>query len=104
DSESPIAAWPVQHLYFGFISRFVGDVVLTDPDAFAAVRGRSCLYLGNHQVAIESLLLSPLVVVLSGVSTVTLAKAEHRTTWIGKLIELSFSYPRVPDPKMITFF
>jgi acyl transferase domain-containing protein/3-hydroxymyristoyl/3-hydroxydecanoyl-(acyl carrier protein) dehydratase len=104
DAWSPIGPWPVEDLYLGFISRLVGDVVLTDPDAFAAVRGRSCLYLGNHQVAIESLLFSTLVGGLSRVSTVTLAKAEHRTTWIGKLIELSFSYPGVPDPKMIVFF
>jgi acyl transferase domain-containing protein/3-hydroxymyristoyl/3-hydroxydecanoyl-(acyl carrier protein) dehydratase/1-acyl-sn-glycerol-3-phosphate acyltransferase len=104
DKWSPIGRWPIEDVYYGLVSRFVGDVVLADPDAFAAVRGRSCLYLANHQVAVESLLCSTIVSGLSHVSTVTLAKAEHRTSWIGKLIELSFSYPGVTDPKVIAFF
>ncbi|MEO7331526.1 MAG: hypothetical protein ABI193_23330, partial [Minicystis sp.] len=41
---------------------------------------------------------------LSSVSTVTLAKAEHRGSWVGELIRQSFSYPGVSDPGLITFF
>lgn len=41
---------------------------------------------------------------LSEVATVTLAKAEHRGTWVGELIRHSFSYPGITDPKLITFF
>jgi 1-acyl-sn-glycerol-3-phosphate acyltransferase len=99
-----IGPWPVEDLYYGLIERFVGDVVIADPDAFAAVRGRSCLYLANHQVGVESLLFSVLLSALSGVSTVTLAKAEHRATWLGRLIHLSFEWPGVTDPGVITFF
>jgi hypothetical protein len=33
-----------------------------------------------------------------------LAKAEHRHTWLGKLIEHCFAYPGVADPKVIAFF
>jgi 1-acyl-sn-glycerol-3-phosphate acyltransferase len=79
-------------------------VVIADPDAFAAVRGRSCLYLGNHQVGIESLLFSVLLSALSGTPTLTLAKAAHRTSWLGTLIAHSFTYPGVTDPRLITFF
>ena len=82
----------------------MGDVVIADPDAFAAVRGRSCLYLGNHQVGIESLLFSVVLSALSGTPTLTLAKAEHRTSWLGTLIAHSFAYPGVTDPRLITFF
>ena len=99
-----VGAWPVEDLYYGLIERFVGDVVLADPDAFERVRGRSCLYLANHQVAVESLLFSVLVSALSGVSTVTLAKAEHRGSWVGELIRQSFTYPGITDPNLITFF
>jgi 3-hydroxymyristoyl/3-hydroxydecanoyl-(acyl carrier protein) dehydratase/1-acyl-sn-glycerol-3-phosphate acyltransferase len=99
-----IGAWPVEDLYYGLIERFIGDVVLADPDAFAAVRGRSCLYLANHQVAVESLLFSVLVAALSGTPTVTLAKAEHRGSWVGELIRQSFTYPGITDPNLITFF
>lgn len=99
-----IGEWPVEDLYFGLIERFVGDVVLSDPDAFAAVRGRGCLYLANHQVGIESLLFSVLAAALSGTPTVTLAKAEHRESWLGRLIAHSFSYPGARDPGVIAFF
>jgi 1-acyl-sn-glycerol-3-phosphate acyltransferase len=96
--------WLVEDLYYGLIERFVGKVVLTDPQAFEAVRGRSLLYLGNHQVGVESLLFSVIASGLGQVPTVTLAKAEHRHTWLGKLIAHCFSYPDVKDPKVIAFF
>lgn len=99
-----IGPWPVEDLYYGLIARFVGDVVLVDPEAFARIRGRSCLYLGNHQVGIESLLFSVLISALSATPAVTLAKAEHKTSWLGWLIAHSFSYPGVTDPHLITFF
>ena len=99
-----IGPWPIEDLYYGLIERFVGDVVLSDPEAFARVRGRNCLYVGNHQVGIESLLFSVLVSALSATPTVTLAKAEHRSSWLGWLIGHSFAYPGVSDPKLITFF
>jgi PfaB family protein len=104
DARFAMGPWPVEDLYYGLIERFVGDVILTDPAAFAAVRGRSSLYLGNHQVGVESLLFSILGSALSGTPTVTLAKAEHRTSWLGRLIAHSFSYPGVVDPNVITFF
>ena len=96
--------WPVEDLYYGLIERFVGDVVIEAPDAFEAVRGRSLLYLGNHQVGVESLLFSILASGLGGVPTVTLAKAEHRHTWLGRLIAHCFAYPGVVDPRVISFF
>ena len=34
----------------------------------------------------------------------TLAKAEHRKTWVGKLIAHGFSYPDMKDPEVIYFF
>ena len=96
--------WPVEDLYYGLIHRFVGAVHIADPAAFAALRGRSTLYLANHQVGIESLLFSIIASGLSGVPTVTLAKEEHRTTWLGLLIQHCFSYPGIVDPRVITYF
>ncbi len=96
--------WPVEDLYYGLIERFVGKVVLADPAAFEAVRGKSLMYLGNHQVGVESLLFSIIASGLSEVPTVTLAKAEHRDTWLGKLIAHCFTYPGVADPRVISFF
>ncbi len=99
-----VGRWPVEDLYYGLIRRFVRQVNVADPAAFQAIRGRSVLYLGNHQVGVESLLFSILASGLTGVPTVTLAKAEHRATWLGTLIAQNFSYPGVRDPGVITFF
>lgn len=99
-----IGPWLMEDLYYGLIARFVRDVVITDPEAFDKVRGRSCLYLANHQVAIESLLFGVVVSALSGTPAVTLAKAEHKTSWLGTLIAHTFEHPGVKDLDLITFF
>ena len=96
--------WPVEDLYYGLMRRFLRRVVLPEPQALAAVRGRPLLYLANHQVGVESLLFSILASGLNGVPTVTVAKAEHRATWLGTLIQHCFRYPEVHDPKVITYF
>ncbi|HWL85858.1 MAG TPA: 1-acyl-sn-glycerol-3-phosphate acyltransferase [Polyangiaceae bacterium] len=99
-----VGPWPVEDFFYGLVEQFVGDVVLADPEGFARVRGRSVLYLANHQVSVESLMFSVLIPALSGAITVTLAKAEHRISWIGELVEHCFTYPGVSDPGMMTFF
>ncbi len=96
--------WPVEDLYYGLIERFVNRVIITDPAAFEAQQGKSLLYLGNHHVGVESLLFSIIASALNGVPTVTLAKVEHRESWLGRLIDLCFRYPEIKDPKVITFF
>ncbi|MBK6908315.1 MAG: beta keto-acyl synthase [Rhodocyclaceae bacterium] len=96
--------WPVGDLFYGLAERFVGDVVLADPAAFARLQGRSCLYLANHQVGIESLLFSLIISGLSKTTTVTLAKTEHRQSWLGTLIAHSFAYPGITDPGVIRYF
>ena len=99
-----IGPWPVEDLYYGLIQRFVRRVVVTDPAGLAAVKGRSLLFLANHQVGVESLLFSIVASGLADAPTVTVAKAEHRTSWLGTLIRDCFSYPGVTDPEVITFF
>ena len=96
--------WPVEDIYYGLIRRFMNRVHVVDPEAHKAIYGRSCLYLGNHQVAVESLLASIIGSYVHGVNTVTVAKTEHRTTWMGELIRLCFDYPGIRDPEVITFF
>ena len=99
-----IGRWPVQDIYYGVMQRFLRRVVLTDPTALGAIVGRSALYCANHQTGVESLVFSILASGLTQVPTVTLAKAEHRHTWLGKLIEHSFAWPGVADPRIIAFF
>jgi 3-oxoacyl-(acyl-carrier-protein) synthase/3-hydroxymyristoyl/3-hydroxydecanoyl-(acyl carrier protein) dehydratase/1-acyl-sn-glycerol-3-phosphate acyltransferase len=99
-----IGRWPVEDIYYGLIEAFVGQVHVEDPAALEAIHGRSTLFLANHQVAVESLLFSILASGLTGVPTVTLAKIEHKHTWLGRLIAHAFAYPGVVDPEVITFF
>ncbi|MEQ1567194.1 MAG: 1-acyl-sn-glycerol-3-phosphate acyltransferase [Myxococcota bacterium] len=104
DRQFAMGRWPVEDLYYGLIQRFVRRVHLADPDQYLALRGRSVVYVANHQVGVESLLFSIVASALNGVSTVTLAKAEHRATWLGRLIAHAFAYPGVVDPEVIAFF
>jgi hypothetical protein len=62
------------------------------------------VFLANHQVAIESPLFSMLVSSLVEGVVVTIAKMEHKTGWLGRLIAHSFSYPGAIDPENIVYF
>jgi 3-oxoacyl-(acyl-carrier-protein) synthase/3-hydroxymyristoyl/3-hydroxydecanoyl-(acyl carrier protein) dehydratase/1-acyl-sn-glycerol-3-phosphate acyltransferase len=99
-----VGHWFGEDLHYGLVHKFVGDVVVTDPSSFAKLRGRSCLFLANHQVAVESLLFSVLAAGLTEQPVVTLAKAEHRESWLGHFIEHVFKHPGIRDPRLITFF
>ncbi|AKF05204.1 beta-ketoacyl synthase N-terminal-like domain-containing protein [Sandaracinus amylolyticus] len=99
-----IGAWAGEDLFLTLIERFVRRVHLADPDAFAKIRGKSALFLANHQVGVESLLFGITISALNGLSTLTLAKKEHRDTWLGKLIMHAFAYPGVVDPRVIAYF
>ncbi len=95
---------PVEDLYYSLIKRFVQRVVVADPAAMAPLAGRPILYLANHQVMVESLLFSTVASGLWGLPTITLAKDEHRDSWLGQLIAHCFSYPEITDPEVISFF
>jgi 3-hydroxymyristoyl/3-hydroxydecanoyl-(acyl carrier protein) dehydratase/1-acyl-sn-glycerol-3-phosphate acyltransferase len=94
----------VEDLLLGLSERYVRRVVLADPPAFHALEGRSAILLANHQVGIESLAASILLSGLRRQVTVTLAKAEHRQSWVGELIARSAAHPGVRDPGMIAYF
>lgn len=96
--------WPIADLYYGLCKQFVRDVVIEDPDAFAAIQGQSALFLGNHQTGIESLLFGILAGGLQKTPVLTLAKDAHRKSWLGRLIALGFEYPGAHDPGVIAFF
>jgi 1-acyl-sn-glycerol-3-phosphate acyltransferase len=96
--------WPVEDLYYGLIQRFLRSVRVVDPAGLAATKGRPVLYLANHQVAVESLIFSIVAPAVQGSRTVTVAKVEHRQSWMGTLMAHNFQWPGVTDPEVITFF
>ena len=78
--------------------------MIDDPVAFGAVAGTPILFVGNHQTGIESLLFSIVAATLGGRPVVTIAKNEHRATWLGRLIALIEDYPGVALPRLIAYF
>lgn len=94
---------PVEDLYLGLLRRFVGRVNVSAPEALSAIEGPA-LYLANHQTAIETLMLSVLAGAASGVPLVTVAKAEHRESWLGRLLAWMFAHPAVRQPELTAYF
>ncbi len=94
----------VEDLFYALARRFVGRVVLANPEAFAAVHGRPVLYLANHQTMIESLMFVVLLGPLADVVTLGLAKIEHEKSWIGRLSAAVAAWPGASDPHLLEFF
>ncbi|MEQ9366658.1 MAG: hypothetical protein RIF32_20630 [Leptospirales bacterium] len=97
-------AWPGEPLIFGLIQKFVRRFVVEDPEDFARLRGRGVLYLGNHQVGIESILFAILAGACAGVPLKTIAKIQHKESYVGRLIDCFMSYPGVRPPESIIYF
>ncbi|MFZ2630341.1 MAG: beta-ketoacyl synthase N-terminal-like domain-containing protein [Desulfosalsimonadaceae bacterium] len=99
-----IGPWLFENITRSLWERFVRYVILEDPKAFEKVRNRSLLYLGNHQIQVESMLFPLLAQVLTQRRIVTIADATHRTGWIGALNNIVYSHPGINYPKNIVYF
>ena len=97
-------AWLGRDLWEGLLQQFVRRVVLTDPDDFARVRTRPALFLANHQIQIESLLITHLLAGLTGRAVTTMANAKHQERWIGQVLRQLFGGPQRHDPDWILYF
>lgn len=78
-------------VHWALLSRYVRHVIVTDPAAMAAVRGRPVLLLANHQVQVESILGTSIASWLTDTKVVTIAHAKHETRWVGALTRLADS-------------
>jgi len=75
----------LRDLFLAACRHFVGGVRLIDPAAMAALGNSPLLLLANHQVAVESVLAGMALPPVLGRPLLTLAKQEHRDTWVGRL-------------------
>ena len=75
-------------LHWALLSRYVRHIIVADPAAMTAIRGRPVLLLGNHQVQIESILGTTVASWLTGTQVATIAHAKHETRWVGALLRL----------------
>ena len=96
--------WLGQDLWEAVLQRYVRKVVVEDPDDFAALRGRGAIYVANHQVQIESLLITNILSSLIGAPVVTMANAKHETRWIGWILGQLFRYPGCRNLNAIVYF
>ncbi|MGH1345638.1 MAG: beta-ketoacyl synthase N-terminal-like domain-containing protein [Nannocystales bacterium] len=96
--------WVGRDLWEGLLQQFVQRVVITDPDDFAQVRTRPALFLANHQVQIESLLITHLLAGLTDRAVTTMANAKHQKRWIGWILRLLFGGAEHRDPDWILYF
>jgi 1-acyl-sn-glycerol-3-phosphate acyltransferase len=99
-----VEEWPIADLHGGLIERFIRRVEFTDSETLANIRGRPVLFLANHQVTIESTLFIVVVGALCEAPVKVIAKAEHQQSWIGRLIDLTRSYPGFRGPEPILLF
>jgi 1-acyl-sn-glycerol-3-phosphate acyltransferase len=99
-----IGPWLGEALSLALCRQFVSRVLIEDPAALTAWQGKPALYLGNHQVQVESLLFPMIASALSGTHLVTIAKAQHRQGWVGTYNEFSYRYPGVDYPRGIIYF
>jgi len=93
--------WLGEDMLLGLVRRFVRSLILSDPDAIDALRGRGVVFLANHQVGVESVLFSLLSSALLGLPTPVLAKQEHRDSWIGRMLHHLFDRPEIDDPGLL---
>lgn len=96
--------WLGEEITLGLCRQFVRRVVLADPRSWEDLRGRSVIYLGNHQVQVESMMFPVLVSALSGVHIATIARIQHRDGWVGQLSALAHGRPGVQYPREIIYF
>jgi PfaB family protein len=96
--------WLFENITRSLWERFVRFVIIEDPASFEKVRHRSLLYLGNHQIQVESMLFPLLAQVLTQRHIVTIADADHKTGWIGALNDIVYSHPEINYPKNIVYF
>jgi hypothetical protein len=88
----------------GLVQRYVRRVVLEDPEDFKNIRETGAIFVGNHQVQIESLLVTHILAGLTQTPFLTMANAKHETRWIGWLLERLAAYPGNVGPSSIVYF
>ncbi|MEM6401569.1 MAG: SDR family NAD(P)-dependent oxidoreductase [Cyanobacteria bacterium P01_D01_bin.116] len=99
-AKNPIA----EALYISLYKRFVGDIILENPEDFHSLHQQPRIYLANHQVGIESLLFTFAISGLSNSTINTVAKIEHQKSWVNELNNYIYSYPQLKDPELTFYF
>jgi 3-hydroxymyristoyl/3-hydroxydecanoyl-(acyl carrier protein) dehydratase len=97
-------AWLGEQIVGALAEQWLADFVVHDPVGMAAIAGRPCLFLGNHENYLESVIFTSVAPALFNTPTRALAKVEHRERWLGSLEHLLTSFPgHTQDPFIVWF-
>lgn len=99
-----IRSWFGEDYFKALIRLFTRHLVVEDPRAFKKILGRSTLFLGNHQVQIESIIFPTLAQVISGPPILAIANANHRNGWLGPVDDMISSYPGITTGSHVIYF
>ncbi len=94
----------VDDLMDGLLDRYVNRIVQEQAGTLERLRGRPALFVANHQVQVESLLISNLLPALTDVPMTTIANAKHERRWIGEMIRSVGQYPGAVPLEQIVYF
>ncbi len=97
-------AWLGDDLIDGLIDRYVNRVMVPVPATLDNLRARSAIFVANHQVQIESLIMSNVLPALTGVPLTVVANAKHEQRWIGELVRALEAYPGFRARDVIAYF
>lgn len=90
--------WPGEYAYMGLLETYLGRVSVEDPEGLAALKGKPALFLANHQIGAESLLMQLVASGLTGNLVKVIAKLEHGDSPWGRVIQHFLRDPVVTDP------
>ncbi|MFT7646937.1 MAG: acyl transferase domain-containing protein/3-hydroxymyristoyl [Candidatus Poriferisodalaceae bacterium] len=96
--------WLGEDLVLGFADRYVNRILVQGAETLNRLQGRPAIFLGNHQVQIESLIVTNLLPALTGLPMTTVANAKHEQRWIGDLIRVLEAHPGSAPLKQIAYF
>jgi len=100
-----VREWRGEVLFSALFRRFVGSIVHEASADFNTLKGKSVLYLANHQVGVESVLFIFSMSALAERPINAIAKAEHQDSWIGQLLtHFFYSYPTLNNPELMFYF
>lgn len=96
--------WLGDDLISGLVEQYVNRVLVSGRETLDRLQGRSAIFLGNHQVQIESIVVGSILPALTGVPMTTVSNAKHERRWIGRLVDALETYPGSRASNAIAYF
>lgn len=83
---------------------FVGRIIIQSPREFAAIADQPVIYMGNHQIGLESPLFMSLSYILTRKPVQAIAKPDHFNAWLSFLMDFAADSLGDEHPFHLLFF